>query len=371
MPSTRFKTNQFAHPYHGNLYFSSYRTNGYTFWQSVPAAWAGSLAWELAGETHNPAPNDLINTALGGIALGEMTYRISNKIVNERTRGVKRQFQEVIGMLVNPINGLNHIIDGRWGRVRWDSDSATSINGMINVGMRRFGKRDMNENFKGKNELYFRLRLFYGDKYEVSNIPFHSFYAEVEAGGGDSTYMNTVQVSGELKTWKMKEDSTQLHLYSISMNYDYLKNSAFEFGGQSIYFKLLSKWRKQRKFKIFTEIGSGVVVLGAVPDKYLFYGEGRNYDYGPGLTVSGNAIFNYGDRIELELGYKGRRFQTVNGSESSYILNTASAELRGKPFKHLSLVAAIGENTLNGYYKDLRNVSERYPFARFSVGYIF
>lgn len=366
-----FKTNQFAHPYHGNLYFSSYRTNGYSFWQSVPAAWAGSLVWELAGETHNPAPNDLINTALGGIALGEMTYRISKEIVNERTRGVKRQFQEVMGLLVNPMNGLNRIIDGRWGRVRWDADSSAGLKGMINVGMRRFGIRNLDQDFKGRNELYFRLRLYYGDKYEVSNIPFHNFYAEVEAGGGDSTYLNTVQVSGSLKTWKMKEDSAQLHLYSITMNYDYLKNSAFEYGGQSMYFKLLSNWRRQRATKIYSEIGSGVVVLGAVPDKYLFYGEGRNYDYGPGLTVTANVVVSIHDLVEVELGYRGRRFQTVNGNQSSYILNTASAELRGKLFKRLSLVASIGENTLNGYYKDLRNVSERYPFARFSAGYIF
>ena len=40
-----FKTNQFAHPYHGSLYFSSFRSNGYNFWQSAPAAFAGSFLW--------------------------------------------------------------------------------------------------------------------------------------------------------------------------------------------------------------------------------------------------------------------------------------------------------------------------------------
>lgn len=366
-----FKTNQFAHPYHGNLYFNSYRSNGYSFWQSAPAAFVGSLAWELAGETHNPAPNDLINTTLGGIALGEITYRLSNKVVNERARGAKRQFQEVVGLLINPVNGFNRIIDGRWGRYGWDPDSSAGLVGMINVGMRRFGVQNADQDFKGKNELYFRLRLHYGDKYEVSNTPFHSFYAEVEAGGGDSAYLNTVRVTGALKTWKMKEDSSQSHLYSVMMNYDYLKNSAFEYGGQSLYFMLLSKWRKQSAIKIYTEIGSGVVILGAVPDKYLFYGEGRNYDYGPGLTVMANGILSIHDIVEVELGYWGRRFQTVNGNQSSYILNTGSAEIRLKLFKHLSLVSAIGEYTLNGYFKDLRNVSERYPFVRFSAGYIF
>jgi hypothetical protein len=50
-----FNTNQFSHPYHGSLYFSSFRTNGYSFWQSAPAALVGSFMWETAGETHPPA----------------------------------------------------------------------------------------------------------------------------------------------------------------------------------------------------------------------------------------------------------------------------------------------------------------------------
>lgn len=366
-----FSTNQFAHPYHGNLYFSAFRTNGYSFWQSVPAAFAGSFLWETAGETHNPAPNDFINTSLGGIALGEMTYRISNKIVNNRATGVKRQFQEVMALLVNPMNGLNRIINGQWGRVYGNTDSCNSLTGMINFGVRRFGLKDSYGSYKGRNELYFRLRLYYGDKYQVSNIPFQSFYAQVEAGGGDSTYLNNVQVNGALKTWKMKEDSSQLHLYSVTMNYDYLKNSAFEYGGQSFNFKLLSNWRRKKDIKIFTEVSSGIVVLGAVPDKFLFYGEGRNYDYGPGLSVTGNATVNFHDMLEAEFTYKGSRFQTVNGNKSSYILNTLSAELRARLFKRLSLVGAVGEYTLNGYFKDFRNVVERYPFIRFSAGYIF
>ena len=36
-----FVTNQFAHPYQGSMYFSAFRSNGYNFWQSAPAAVAG------------------------------------------------------------------------------------------------------------------------------------------------------------------------------------------------------------------------------------------------------------------------------------------------------------------------------------------
>jgi hypothetical protein len=36
--NNKFGNNQFAHPYHGSLYFNAGRTNGYNFWASLP--WA-------------------------------------------------------------------------------------------------------------------------------------------------------------------------------------------------------------------------------------------------------------------------------------------------------------------------------------------
>jgi len=364
-----FQTNQFGHPFHGNLYYSSFRSNGHSFWQSVPAAFVGSFLWEVAGETHKPAPNDFINTSLGGITLGEMTYRVSNKIVRHPASGLGRQGQEIVGFLINPLNGLNRIIDGKWGKREKDPDSSIVLRADLNAGIRRFGFRDMGNRSKGNNELLLRFRLIYGEKYKVSNIPFEHFYAQVEAGSGDSTYMNNIQVSGALKTWRFREDAKRLHLYSITLNYDFIKNNAFEYGGQGLTFKLLSDWSKHKKNKFRTEIGSGVTVLGAVPDNYLYYGEGRNYDYGPGIHVTATASLNLNGRLEAELYYKGFRFQTVNGNHSSFILNTISADIRANITPRFNISGGVGQYTLSGFYRDYPNVSEIYPFSRLSVGY--
>jgi hypothetical protein len=72
-----FINNQFSHPYHGSLYYNAFRSEGFRFWQSVPAAFAGSLVWEIAAEMETPAINDLVNTTLGGIAWGEVTHRFT------------------------------------------------------------------------------------------------------------------------------------------------------------------------------------------------------------------------------------------------------------------------------------------------------
>ncbi|MCD7927124.1 MAG: DUF3943 domain-containing protein [Bacteroides sp.] len=83
----QFSTNLFAHPYHGNLYFNAARSNGLTFWESAPYAFAGSLMWEIAAEVEPPAINDLMATTIGGIALGEMTHRMSSLVLDDSKRG--------------------------------------------------------------------------------------------------------------------------------------------------------------------------------------------------------------------------------------------------------------------------------------------
>src|SRR6185503_14476248 len=112
-----FQTNQIGHPFHGSIFFNAFRSNGYNFWQSVPATFAGSYIWETAAETQAPSINDLINTGFGGVMLGEVTHRMSNRLLSNHAHGFKRQASEIFAFLINPSNGLNRIMDGKWGRV--------------------------------------------------------------------------------------------------------------------------------------------------------------------------------------------------------------------------------------------------------------
>ena len=86
----QFSTNLFAHPYHGNLYYNTARSNGLNFWESAPYAFGGSLMWEVVAENEPPSMNDLIATTMGGIALGEFTYRMSSLVLDDSKRGFSR-----------------------------------------------------------------------------------------------------------------------------------------------------------------------------------------------------------------------------------------------------------------------------------------
>ena len=111
-------TNMFMHPYHGSLYFNSARSNGYNFWQSGLFAFGGSFMWEMFMENEYPSTNDIIATPIGGMALGEVTYRVSDLILDDRKTGWSRFGLEFAGFLVSPMRGLTRIINGdAWKRV--------------------------------------------------------------------------------------------------------------------------------------------------------------------------------------------------------------------------------------------------------------
>jgi len=227
-----FQTNQFGHPYHGSLFFSSFRANGYSFWQSVPAVVAGSYLWETFAENQEPSPNDFINTTFGGIVLGEMTYRLSNRIVNNRTYGFKRQASEVLGFIVNPMNGLTRIMDGKWGKVSGkpvDQDSS-KVTAELDLGIRRYNNENGSDLKRSKFGWYGRVKLLYGNAYENYRVPFSNMYINAEFGKDDSSFVNTINVYGSLAGWRIRSGEQKRHLAVLSANYDYIRNRAFFMG---------------------------------------------------------------------------------------------------------------------------------------------
>ena len=53
------------------MYYGFARALGLNFWESLGYTFAGSLFWEITGETTPPSKNDQIMTGFGGSFLGE------------------------------------------------------------------------------------------------------------------------------------------------------------------------------------------------------------------------------------------------------------------------------------------------------------
>jgi hypothetical protein len=107
-----FPTNQYAHPYHGSLYFNAARSNGFDYWGSTGFAFIGSFQWEFFGEARIPSINDWVNTSMGGTALGEMTHRLATRVRDNTASGSGRFWSEFGGFAIDPVGGFNRLVTG-------------------------------------------------------------------------------------------------------------------------------------------------------------------------------------------------------------------------------------------------------------------
>jgi len=366
-----FMTNQIAHPYHGQLYFNAFRSNHYSFLQSSIATVAGSYIWETAGETQAPSINDLVNTSFGGIILGEMMHRVSQNILSRPTHSyAERQGKEIIAFMVNPVNGINRLLDGRWARkVKGAVQDSSTLMAEFDLGYRRFDTKQFNLLERGKNDIFARLKLYYSNGDQDIKRPFDDFYVNLELGTDDSSFVNTVNVYASLYGGPVLKNIPGTHRGILSANYDFYHNEAFFYGAQSINYNIFSNFYLGRESHLSTTLSAGPVILAAVPDPYLLFGESRNYNYGPGVSLRGSAEISVWKRFKFGTAYNGGYFYTLSGNDSHYFLHTISGNGSFRIYKNLSLNATSGYFRLEGNFKDYPDIDKTYPFFRASLGY--
>jgi len=362
-----FGTNEFAHPYHGSLFFSSFRTLGYSFWQSIPAAFAGSYLWETAGESEYFSPNDFINTSVGGVILGEMTFRLSNKIVNQHSSGFRRQASEVLSLLINPMNGFRRIVDKKWGRVAKTviQPDPSHIYCELDIGLRNFNANSSGNNFGW----YSHVRLLYNSPFESYRIPFSTISINAEFGNDDSSKLNILSVYGSLAGWNIANHSKVKSTAVLSANYDYIRNEAFYYSAQSVKLNLYSDFQPNKKLSLSTNFGIGLILLAAIPDKYGY--RNRQYAYGSGIGINIGYGISYSNRYFLNINYRGGLIKTINGNPSHFFLHGIQGEVRYRIIDGLSVCGEPGYLTLKGHYKYKTELNQVYPYLRFSLRYTF
>jgi hypothetical protein len=366
----KFLTNQFAHPYHGNLYYNAFRSNGYTFWQSVPATFVGSLVWEVAGEINPASYNDMVNTTFGGIALGEMTYRLAGLIINKRKSGRKRRMQELLATVVNPVNGFNRLVDRKWNEVAaTDPEDSLFVDLSVDVGA-RFVNKYANQLFPGaRTEVFGSIKMKYGNPFKNYKLPFDNFYILMELGNADSAKLNSLWGQGSLWGKIVGGGEHSLKMLRLTMNYDFHKNTAFEYGGQSLLLTWLAHFNLGKNFTINTELGGGVILLSASLDKHRVYKEARNYTYGSGLALYSTGEVIYKDRLSYRLNFRSGWTGTISGSSSNKFLHLAFTEIKYRIYKHLTVSGSWGNFQLVGYYPGYDSTDDVYPFLRCTLGY--
>lgn len=363
-----FLTNNFAHPYHGNLYFNTARTNGYDFWESMPFSFTGSLLWEYFGEYYRPSFNDWINTSVSGINLGEMTYRVSNLLTDNTTRGSDRVWSEIFGALVNPVRGFNRLISGEATKVHPNTklfDVPVRI--YVDAGMRRIVERGSDFSSDSvSTEGLLGFNLIYGNEsYADLNIPFSRFRVWGHVSNGSSKLTDLFSY-GWLTGWKLGGKGINKQYFSLNLAYNFMTNPAYEFGGPGVLglFTLTNKVGEKNFIK--SDFGLYAILMGSTSTEYFYGLDGRNYDFGPGpgiLLQSSltNGIWNY-----LTVNYQGFTIFTMSGSpDSKHYLHNGSISSTLPLNNYFAIGAEFSFYWRNSFYAEPNpDVSRTSPMGR-------
>lgn len=327
-----FVNNQFSHPYQGNLYYNSARTNGYDFWASSLWAAGGSLMWECCFEAWAPSPNDFVNTTLGGIILGEALYRASRLPLDNTATGAGRTWREIGSLVLNPVSGVTRALRGEWGEV---SANPPGWRPRVVLGLLDIGYRSITQSVagspdeQGETQLNASFLLSYGDPVrDLRRQPFSYFAIRADLAGPKSgNVLNQLSARGNLASWPL--DPASRNQVALFVEYDFFDNPAFTYGGTGAQAGLVtsfgapgSTWWGQ------TQLLFNGVLLGAVASDYYAAVEGRNYDYGPGIGTILSGRVTYRDRWQVVAGYTGLSIWTVDGTPSSHYQDASVIELR-------------------------------------------
>ena len=295
-----FNCNLFAHPYHGNLYFNSARSNGLNFWQSYPCALGGSLMWEFFGEITPPAINDLIATSIGGTCIGEVTFRISDLFYDDREVGFSRFLRELGGTLISPMKGLKRILTGEAWRHKsshylYHDYSRIPVHYSISVGSRYLA--DDRALFRGEHNPYLELGMEYGDAYNnEENKPFDYFRSNVTMGfSSNQPLINRLNLLGRLWGTPIADTKKLEADFGLFQHFNFYNSEAVKDGTDLIPYRISEaasvgpgliyrfpsiEERMNLEQRIFL---SGILLGGSLSD-YLYIQE-RDYNMGSGFSA--------------------------------------------------------------------------------------
>ncbi len=316
-----FSTNMFAHPYHGNLYYNAARSNGLTFWQSAPYALGGSLMWEFFGETEPPAINDIIATSMGGIAMGEITHRLSQIVLNDRSRGTRRFLREAAATLINPIQGLHRIVSGRAWQVRnthykYHDYDALPIDFSLSVGNRYLA--DEGALFRGEHNPFVNMYLCYGTSVdgERHNTPYDFFDVDFTFGlSKNQPIVNAISILGRLWSTPILDRKQMVGEFGIYQHFNYYDSKPVKDGSDLTPYRISEAAAIGPGF-IFSLPPIGIlsrteqriflnaILLGGTKSDY-FNVIDRDYNMGSGFSIKSktHVDFSHVGRFILHLKY--------------------------------------------------------------------
>ncbi len=319
----RFGMNYFFHPFSGAMYFNSARANGYSFFESVPFTLLGSLEWEYFGENTLPSYNDVINTPVNGIFLGEMFYRLGSNILDDQSTGWDRFFREMAVAVMTPTRFFSRLLQGKLTRLTPEEVyQKEPLNITLAAGYHRVNVGNSKE--KGSNSFNFNLHFDYGNPFEKrSRKPFDYFKLRTDLDFGvGRKIIDNITGYGILFGSNVQTGNLEM-LAGLFQQMNFFDNKTFELGTIAFGPGVISKLplSKSKNTILFTNLHADIVPFGGLsgrhgPDTLQV----RDYDYAGGAEIKLESTLNLGGWANLTfLGYYWWLHTYVGTAGNSYI----------------------------------------------------
>lgn len=359
--------NQFWHPYHGSNYYNSARSNGLTFWDSAPYAFLGSLTWEYFYENERPSYNDIVNTPVSGIILGEISFRVSNLIIDESTVGFERVIREVTSTLVDPMQGFNRMIRGDMWKTG-SSKKRDKFNVIVSTGVHNvFFSSKMNDS---KSYVTLRADLDYGNVFSVTEHknPFDYFtlHTEVNIAPGDNIV--GILASGVLWDGKLKLFKNSKNIVGIYKEIDIHINTVYKLSATSVTGQIINTIPISSNTSMQNYFGLSAILMGGTNSQYSIEYD-KDYNIGPGASVKIGAKIKFKNFGELYSNYKRYWIHTLSGADGEEFVGLLNIGVNYNLYDNTSLGIDYLLYERYGEYKYFPNTQDANSALRIYLKY--
>jgi hypothetical protein len=304
----KFGMGFWAHPYSGSISYLDARSNGYNFWESYLFSGEGSILWEYFGENTPPTPNDLLSTSINGPFYGEILYRLSSNILDDRTIGTERFFREFGAAVLSPTRFFNRLIQGKLTTVT-DTEvyQKAPLNIELAAGFRRenYGARfgsDTVQNF------LLNMQLDYGYPFETRDWkPFDYFSVRADINlGAEKKILDNAIGQGILFGKNVQYGDNVKMLLGIFQHYDYFDNTTFELGTIAFGAGIMTQYTIAKSTYLFTTLHVAGIPLAENTTQTgpSDTSQVRDFNYGDGMETKFKCGLNFGwGCVEIPLYY--------------------------------------------------------------------
>jgi hypothetical protein len=314
--------NQVGHPYQGSNYFTAGRANGLGFYESAAVAAFGSSTWEYYFENNRASFNDLLNTTLGGIAIGEVLHRTAWMVRDPRSESRKKK--ELIATIIDPLGGFTRLVSGDANRVADKPPTMTPSSVRYSIAGGVMWQGDSLKDVHDRALVIIDMALFYGNTREDrTTVPYGSFDAAFSLGGGGVVHTG---IRGRM----FGTPFGGRYQFNVLQTFDFIQNPAYDYGGQGVDLEVGMTRAFFADTTLWMAGAGGLTFLGAVNQLALAPGAdpldgggsngSRPYDYGPGFRWSGFIQMSRHSKPYFTIAYQGYHVAVVDGTRGNHVL---------------------------------------------------